>query len=222
MGAVGSSNVISRAGSGARCVGTDAQAASNAASVMGTNERRSVITTSAKGQIIDNARRPIEWLGPGKYSLTASPFGVVRASRSLLLLSPRERRARSAAIRRESHSRNWRHHCAGCVCSRMNGDTRNWLSSFATSAYAYGYRCCVSGGEKSLLHTILPPPSATSSGFTHVQLYQSTQGLYAHRAADRGRHHRHLGRDRDPEVRQHEVEGGRHGDEVGPAQPRHG
>src|SRR5256885_1149903 len=110
MGDVVSSNVISRAGSGARCVGTDAQAASNAASEMGTNERRSVITTSAKGQIIDNARRAIEWLGPGKYSLTASLFGVVGASRSFLLVSAREgSAARSAAIRRESHSRNRRH-----------------------------------------------------------------------------------------------------------------
>src|SRR5205814_392735 len=96
MGDVGSSNVISRAGSGARCVGTDAQAASNAASEMGTNERRSVITTSAKGQIIDNARRAIEWLGPGKYSLTASPFGVVHASRY------------SCSSRRESGARDLR------------------------------------------------------------------------------------------------------------------
>src|SRR5438045_9473870 len=106
MGAVGSSNVIARAGSGARCVGTDAQAASNAASEMGTNERRSVITTSAKGQIIDNARRAIEWLGAGKYSLNASPFGVVHSSRSLLLLSSRDRRARCAALRSDLHYRN--------------------------------------------------------------------------------------------------------------------
>src|SRR5438552_7377632 len=91
MGDVVSSNVISRAGSGARCVGTDAQAASNAASEMGTNERRSVITTSAKGQIIDNARRAIEWLGPGKYSLTASIW-----SRSRFALAPAPLAARAA------------------------------------------------------------------------------------------------------------------------------
>ena len=30
-----------------------------------------------------------------------------------------------------------------------------------------------------------------------------------------------LGRDRDPEVREHEVEGVHHGDEVGPSQPGH-
>src|SRR5205085_9449723 len=96
MGAVGSSNVISRAGSGARCVGTDAQAASNAASEIGTNERRNVITTSAKGQIIDNAKRAIEWLGPGKYSLTASHL------ESFAL------RARSCSSRRESGARDLR------------------------------------------------------------------------------------------------------------------
>ena len=41
---------------------------------------------------------------------------------------------------------------------------------------------------------------------THAR---GTEGLHPDRAADRGRDHRHPGRDRDPEVRQHQGEGGR-------------
>src|SRR3954452_8006913 len=53
------------------------------------------------------------------------------------------------------------------------------------------------------------------------RMYEQPQGLYADRAADRGRDHRHLGSDRDSEVCQHEGEGGRGVDEVRPPQPGH-
>src|SRR6266508_1896907 len=43
------------------------------------------------------------------------------------------------------------------------------------------------------------------------------QGFHTDRAADRGRDHRHFGRDRDSEVREHEGEGLSGFDEVGSA-----
>src|SRR6266540_6796380 len=49
-----------------------------------------------------------------------------------------------------------------------------------------------------------------------------SQGFHTHRASDRCRDHRHLGRDRASEVREHEGEGVSGVDEVGPAEPDHG
>src|SRR3954463_3637317 len=48
------------------------------------------------------------------------------------------------------------------------------------------------------------------------------QGFHTDRASDRGRDHRHLGRDRDSEVREHEGKGISGFDEVGSAQPDYG
>src|SRR5206468_8429812 len=97
--------------------------------------------------------------------------------------------------------------------------------SFGDKRVDLWYPSCLNKGEESSPRaTILPPQSKLHllRGY-HVQLLSTCpEGLYAHRAADRGRHHRHLGRDRDPEVRQHEVEGVRHRYEVRPSQPRDG
>src|SRR2546425_9011094 len=49
-----------------------------------------------------------------------------------------------------------------------------------------------------------------------------SQGFHFDRASDRGRDHRHFGRDRDSEVRQHEGKGLSRVDEVGPPEPRDG
>src|SRR3989441_6942411 len=48
------------------------------------------------------------------------------------------------------------------------------------------------------------------------------QGFHFDRASNRGRDHRHFGRDRDSEVRQHEGKGLSRVDEVGPPEPRDG
>src|SRR5438128_3165841 len=48
------------------------------------------------------------------------------------------------------------------------------------------------------------------------------QGFHDDRASDRGRDHRHFGRDRDSEVREYEGEGVPRIDEVGFAEPRDG
>src|SRR5262245_20395001 len=79
------------------------------------------------------------------------------------------------------------------------------------------------GCEKVPVTTLGPSldPSITSPSYSPPprRSYHDPQGLYTHRAADRHRHHRHSRGDRDPEVREHEVEGVRDGDEVGPSQP---
>src|SRR5213083_1443852 len=48
------------------------------------------------------------------------------------------------------------------------------------------------------------------------------QGFYTDRASDRGRDHRHFGRDRDSEVREYEGEGVSRLDEVGSAESDYG
>src|SRR5438132_14028797 len=48
------------------------------------------------------------------------------------------------------------------------------------------------------------------------------QGFHFDRASNRGRDHRHFGRDRDSEVRQHEGKGLSRVDEVGTPEPRDG
>src|SRR5688500_1587649 len=64
------------------------------------------------------------------------------------------------------------------------------------------------------------PSSSTIRRESHHE--EHAQGLYTDRASDRPRDHRYPGRDRDPEVRQHPVEGVHRGDEVGSSQPRDG
>src|SRR5215207_5981411 len=64
------------------------------------------------------------------------------------------------------------------------------------------------------------PSSSTIRRESHNE--EHAQGLHPDRASDRRRDHRYSGRDRDPEVRQHQVEGVHRRDEVGPPQPRHG
>src|SRR2546422_778886 len=62
--------------------------------------------------------------------------------------------------------------------------------------------------------TLLPYPTLFRSGCP-----DESQGFHTDRASDRGRDHRHFGRDRDSEVREHEGEGVSRLDEVGPAEP---
>src|SRR4051812_7285519 len=58
--------------------------------------------------------------------------------------------------------------------------------------------------------------------YTIGEAFRESQGFHTDRTSNRRRDHRHLGRDRDSEVRQHEGEGVSGFDEVGPPEPRDG